>query len=200
MHQVKATRNSKKRSARRSGLTLFEVLLVMVIIVVMAALAVPMLQRSFETQKVVSAADRVRAECGKARVSAMRSGEVYAFYYAENSNFFAVAPFKDAASYVALTSTNDEANRFSDFDFEKNLLPRGCRFVGANVVQDTRAQMIASEDASGQVNGMTPILFYPNGESQSAEIFVMADETGEVMKIKIRGLTGSTSVTACEDQ
>ena len=166
----------------------------MAIIVLIAAFAIPVLQRTFESQKIVSAADRVRAECGKARASAMRTGEVYAFYYAQNADFFAVAPFKDAEKFVQTTNSVASDERFTDFDFEQDLLPRGISFVGANVVDDTRTQMERQTAEGASVTGMTPILFYPNGESQSAEIYLRSEETGEVMKVKVRGLTGTTSV------
>ena len=179
---------------QRRGLTLFEILLVVAIIILVAALSVPTLQRSFMGQKVQSAAERVRAECGRARAAAIRTGEVYAFYYAPEASHFAVAPFKDAAKYVSPDEgISEEEQRFSDLDLSKNLLPRNVVFIEGSVVQETRTQ-IQKEIDDGEVGGMIPILFYPDGQCQTADIFVANRETGDIKKIKIRGLTGTTTI------
>ena len=185
----------------RRGLTLFEILLVVAIIVVIAAIAVPTLQRSFLGQKVQSAAERVRAECGKARAAAIRTGEVYAFYYAPDASHFAVAPFKDAARFVnPQEGISEEEQRFSDLDLSKNLLPRNVVFVQGSVVEETRTQLQKQTVTDGEVAGMVPILFYPDGQCQTADIFVANRETGDIKKIKLRGLTGTSTIVDVEQE
>ncbi len=189
-----------KKIPHRRGLTLFEILLVVAIIILVAAVSVPTLQRSFLGQRVQSAAERVRAECGKARAAAIRTGEVYAFYYAPDASHFAVAPFKDAAKYVNPDQgISEEAERFSDLDLSKNLLPREVVFIEGNVVQETRTQLQKEID-DGEVRGMIPILFYPDGQCQTADIFVANRETGDIKKIKLRGLTGTTTIVDVEQE
>jgi type II secretory pathway pseudopilin PulG len=171
---------------------LFELLLVLAILVVVAAMAVPLLQRSFLTQKVNSAADRVRAECGKARVRAIRESEVYAFYYAPGSNHYAVAPFKDAAKYVnaQMLQTGD---RDVEHDLQANVLPRGVRFAGVGIVSDGRSDFASAQGGTG-LSGMQPILFYPDGKCQSAQITLQSIDTGETITIKLRDLTGTSTI------
>ena len=55
------------RRARRRGVTLVEVLLVLVVLTLIAAIAWPSLQRPFADQRLRDAADMVRAEWASAR-------------------------------------------------------------------------------------------------------------------------------------
>ena len=47
---------------------------------------------------------------------------------------------------------------------------------------------------------MVPVLFYPDGQCQTAEIFVANRETGEIKKIKMRGLTGTSAIVDVLDE
>jgi len=178
---------------------LFEVVLVLAIIILFASMAFPALQRSFQNQKVVNAAEVVRSHCNEARVAAMRESRVYAFFYQNGASNFAVAPFETAQQVIdqSALGADPEEIRFSQFQFELDLLPRNVVFAGGSTVSDGRSQF-EMEKGEGMPT-MKPVLFYPDGQCQTTEIYVMNNQTGDRLKIKVRGLTGTTSVERFEE-
>jgi prepilin-type N-terminal cleavage/methylation domain-containing protein len=173
------------RSPQRRGFTLFELLLVLAIFLILIALATPALLRSFSAQTLKSGADLVRSNFDKARVHSIRSGNVYAFLYRPGSDEFALAPLINAYSLVRpdLPSTGSPDSQ--------QRLPNGLTFAGGATSNDARAQF-ESEGGSFEQPGMIPILFYPDGTSQDAQLIV-ANAQGDQMKIRLRGLTGLSS-------
>jgi len=69
----------------RRGFTLTEVLLVLALLVILATMSWPALDRAFSGTRLRKAADQVRAGFSGARVEAMQSGEVQLFRYAIDS-------------------------------------------------------------------------------------------------------------------
>ena len=63
------------RRKRRDGLTLIEILLVLAIVIMVAALALPAMNGTFDAQRLTRAADMVRSDWSRARVEAIRSGQ-----------------------------------------------------------------------------------------------------------------------------
>ena len=78
-----------------SGFTLLELIIVLAVMIAVAAMSLPMLQRSFSGQKLDKGGDLVRAHMGRARVKAIRNGEIYAFYYQVEGPAFRVGPFNE---------------------------------------------------------------------------------------------------------
>ena len=176
-----------------SGFTLFELLIVLGIFMVIAALATPFLLRTFSSQALKSGADQVRAAFDRARVQAIRSGNVYTFLYQPKAAAYTIAPLITSYSLVnpSVAATVGDPPALKQ-------LPHGLLFVGSSVSDDARAQF---ESENGQVaaDGMTPILFYPDGTSQDAYLFVQNPQ-GEQIRIYLRGLTGMSSIIRVSDE
>jgi hypothetical protein len=152
-----------------------------------------MLQRSLESQRIDRGADRVRAEMGKARVRAMRSGDIHAFFYKPGGDSFKVAKFDFAIAELMKQLHQDQKHqRSTNFDFADELLPRGVRFAAADVVFDARAEQAVGGKAS-QGKNMRPILFYPDGTSQDATLSLQ-NEQNDLVEIQLRGLTGIATI------
>ena len=60
---------------------MLELILVLAIVIVIAALAAPAVDGTINRQAIVSATDRVRVAMGQARVKAIRTGEVHALFF-----------------------------------------------------------------------------------------------------------------------
>ncbi len=176
----------------KSGFTLLELIIVLAVMIAIAAMSLPMLQRSFSGQKLDKGADLVRAHMGRARVNAIRNGEIHAFYYQIEGPAFHVGPFNaetiDSLKDVAL----EEENRTSNFDFGDNLLPREVRFSMALANTDARAAA-AIMSANYQPGDMRPILFYPDGTSQTAKL-ILQNKENDAVQVTLRGLTGTTTL------
>ncbi len=167
---------------------MIELLLVIAIIVIVAALAVPAVQRTIDSQSLSKAADRIRVAMGKARVQSIREGEVYAVFYVAGGAWFDVAPlnnFQDMATRSAQRIRVIQQNppRY----IEDDMLPRGIRFAAGEVGNDSRSAEAMSSSGAG--DALKTILFYPDGTAQDARL-VLQNEYGELVAVELRGLTG----------
>jgi type II secretory pathway pseudopilin PulG len=171
---------------RLRGFTLFELLLVLGIFMVIVALATPFLARAFHAQALNNGADLVRASFDRARVQAIRTGNVYAFLYEPGTSSYTISPLINAYSLV-----NPSLSGGASGSPAIKQLPQGLVFAGSAVSEDARAQF-ESEGASLAARNMTPILFYPDGTSQDAYVLV-ANDQGHQIRIRLRGLTGMSS-------
>lgn len=176
-------------------MTLIELLLVVGIMVVVAALVVPNIQRTFSRQALQKGADRVRVAMGQARVRAIRNGEEYAVFYAPGGAWFNVAPFTSFKEQATLAGRRkDLAEARQQSDFEDDLLPKGISFAAGEVSSDARSAEVLSSAQSGELR---TVLFYPDGTSQDAKIILQNDKENFV-EIQLRGLTGIAKTVRVE--
>jgi type II secretion system protein H len=173
---------------KTAGMTLIELLLVIAIMVVVAALVVPNIRRTFSRQALQKGGDRIRVAMGQARVRAIRNGEEYAVFYVPGGSWFNVAPFRQFKDQSALANRRkDLAEANQQGDFEDDLLPKGIRFAAGEVSMNARAADVMASGQSG--DSLRSILFYPDGTSQDAKIILQNDKENFV-EIQLRGLTG----------
>jgi prepilin-type N-terminal cleavage/methylation domain-containing protein len=196
-----ALKNRPARAAR-SGVTLLEIILVMAIVAFFATLALPGFDRIFAAQRIDKSAEIVRAEMGRARVQAIRTGKVFAFVYNEGRSELAVRQFDQLVQAGSIEHFQRPGGgpgqspaadvRDGNMDYSNERLPRGVRFVAGQAIADIRSQF-ESDAAGGGAGKLKPILFYPDGSSQDAQI-VLANERGDAVRVVLRGLTGSARV------
>jgi prepilin-type N-terminal cleavage/methylation domain-containing protein len=172
----------------RRGMTLLELLLVVAIMVVVASLAIPAVQRTFSTQALQKGADRVRVAMGQARVRAIKNGEEYAVFLSPGGSWFNVAPFVNYQEQAALAAQREKmSEQRLQSNYEDDLLPKGIEFVLDEVGADARsAEALATLGSGGSLR---PILFYPDGTSQDARV-VLRNEKEQYVEVQLRGLTG----------
>lgn len=173
---------------RNTGLTLIELLLVMAIMVVVAALAMPSVQRTFSQQALKKGADRFRVAMGQARVKAIRNGEEYAVFFTPGGSYFNVAPFRSFQEQSGIASQREQlVGRKLQSNYEDDLLPQGVVFISGEVATDARAaEVMNSVQAGGELR---TIMFYPDGTSQDA-IIMLQNEKQVTIEVQLRGLTG----------
>lgn len=203
----RAASHKVNSSSSRSGVTLLEILLVVAIMAFLSALALPGFDRIFAAQRVDKSAEIVRAEMGRARVQAIRTGKVFAFVYNEGQSQLAVRQFDQlvqagTVEHFRQSGSGQAAGaggqslasdpRDGNMDYSNEELPRGVRFLTGQTISDIRSQY-ESDVAGGSAGKLKPILFYPDGSSQDAQI-ILANERGDAVRIVLRGLTGSTRV------
>jgi len=93
-------------SARR-GLTLLELMVVMVMMLVIAAITIPFAQTMLADSRVTAAGDQVRARIAETRALAMEEGKPFRFAYQSHSGVFQIAPEGDAAWETVSTDEAD---------------------------------------------------------------------------------------------
>lgn len=187
-------RTSTAKHRLRIGFTLIELILVMGIVALVAGFALPAVFRVLGHQKLDKAADLVRTEMGRARVQAIRTGQIHALVYSVGDNRLAVESFQSViakqSSGPRLGAENDQ--RSSDLDYTRERLPRDVLFVGGQSRMDARSAFELAQGGQASSN-WTLILFYPDGTSQDAKVF-LANRDGFIAMVALRGLTGSTRV------
>ena len=173
-----------RRRQKHAGFSLLEILVVMAIFVVIASMSVPLLLRSFKGQNLKTAADVVRARFAEARVRAMDTGDIYAFFYTPQGGDYFIAPM--VLGFRSQTSGEQGAINYEKLDNE-------IIFGAGETIMDARGTQ-ESEKAEIQIDSMKPILFYPDGTSQDATL-VLQNKFDGVIQVNLRGLTGTSSAT-----
>ena len=194
-----------RRAAR--GFTLIEVLLVLTLMCIIAAIVWPSLQRPFAGRRLQSAADAVRAQWCQARVAAMRSGRTFVFRYTVGGDQFRVEPQDDpsapdssfsAATGMSTTGEGALGTLGETLRHEEGTLPDGIRFLADNTAGNDLADLSSDQQTDSQVGGSgdwsAPILFYPDGTTSNARL-VLADDRNYGIRLMLRGLTGTVTVS-----
>ncbi len=186
--------NSFAPPCRRTGLTLFEILLVLALLVVISAVTMPLLSESLSRARLQNSGELVRAAWGKARLAAMQAGEPYVFRYEPKGSRYQIvllsATIADEVGEVNVIPPEDEAAaEYAEADMlrlAKNRLPEGIVFSAGET--SSAPQMTAT--AQGSAGGWSsPIMFYSDGTTADATVLV-ANASGETIRITLRGLTG----------
>lgn len=177
------------RIGKRRGYTLSEMLVVLGLLVMVAALAQPALRSALGDSRLRSAARQVRAELAKTRLRAMQSGTAQRFRYQPGAGRFEVAPANYDAETELTTVSNER--RTAEVSAEEKLPT-----PGENVVEQDLPDGVAfecgeeSEEIAVDEEGWSePIVFYPNGRTADARIRLRG-ERNAVVDLSLRGLTG----------
>jgi prepilin-type N-terminal cleavage/methylation domain-containing protein len=179
-----------KARLRRNGFTLFELMLVMAIIIIVGAIASPLLfQSMYEDAKVMAAADMVRARWADCRTHAIDEGRPYCFWVIPNTGKFKIEPYNpDTQSNtpgdpMAASGSADSPDGYCIED----RLPAGIRFGTA----DTPVNIDGDEPDGGTY---VPVaIFQFDGTAQDdVEITFGGKGTGTI-KLQLRALTGTAT-------
>lgn len=200
---------SRTNHPSRAGITLLELVIVLALLIVLAAVAMPSFVGMLRRQRLVSAAESVRTEWMRAHIHAMKTGRVHVYRFQTGDRKFEIIPW--VAEDDALESSVNADQQGMVFAMSTAAgtsaggvdmndgpgLPEGVLFVAGDAQADNRAMTIedalmGAAGADGQWS--RPILFYPDGTASEAYIIVANDQQ-EAIRIELRGLTGMASVS-----
>jgi prepilin-type N-terminal cleavage/methylation domain-containing protein len=178
------------KRCRQHGLTLVEVTLVLALLLVIAAISTPLLERSFTRASLQGGADLLRAAWGKARLSAMESGQPHVFRCELRGNRFLVATL-DALSTSEgepPIEADDKPRDPSDIlRLREARLPEGVIFATGDIASSS--QVAATIGAVPAGTWSNPIVFRPDGTTTDASL-LLANEEQQTIRVTLRGLTG----------
>jgi prepilin-type N-terminal cleavage/methylation domain-containing protein len=83
-------------ATRRAGYTLFELIITLAVLAIMAGIAVPLSRHLMADTRVTAASDMVRARWTDTRTRALQEGRPYVFEVMQNSGKFKVRPVEEA--------------------------------------------------------------------------------------------------------
>jgi len=185
---------------RSAGVTLVELLLVLVLLVVIGSLAAPTLTGGFDSVRLRRGTDQVLAAWTKARTGAIESGQVFQFRLTKETGTYRVGPWdeseEDSPEFLAAELNPLEATNGNELGSEWPLeatLPEGIVFVASEQLVD-----LASEEGSRRVDPLSesrssgwsaPILFYPDGTTSAAAV-ILRNERKQFQRATLRSLTG----------
>ena len=189
-----------KKNTRR-GVTLFETILVVAIIALMAALTVPAMDFFMPATKVKGSVDQVRAAWADARARAIEEGRPYRFAIVPNTGRYRIAP--DGPEFWG----EGGAAPKGDCLVLEDGLPGGVRFQvtdeagnssssGADTsdVPWTKPDQASQEAAPAPSAYSHPIVFLPDGTAREDVAIAFVVKGARRTTLQLRGLTGSTSV------
>jgi prepilin-type N-terminal cleavage/methylation domain-containing protein len=191
-------------SSFRPAFTLIELMLVLTVIGVLAAVAWPSVLRLQADHELSSAAEQVRQLLAQARMKSIHTGLAYQFRFEPNGQRMCVVPFENEQPTVDATTTGTQTTspvpRFS------SQLPKTIAFALATTTSlsnvgtlpgqklpDTAFQGLPEVAELAAVEWSAPQVFLPEGTSQDATL-TLADRRGHRIDVQVRGLTGAATI------
>jgi Tfp pilus assembly protein FimT len=179
----------------RRGFTLMEILLVLAILIAVVGIAAPSMQRTMEHQALKDTAVQLRARCGSARVTAMKTGQIQMLRVELGGSKYYLQPWSqgdEALNASEAEAFNATQTNLAPAAITEKQLPAGITFASLHTPFDTRGATV--EDTLLQFERGTskfsqPVLFYPDGTS-SASTMILANARELAVEIKLRSLTG----------
>ncbi len=192
-------------ATHRRGMTLFEILLVLVLLVVVSSLAVPLFEGSFATVRLRRGSDQVLAAWSDARVQAVQTGQTHEFLFQGESGFYRVQPWQvqlDVGAVMDPTVADpvaDDSTQAVWLPYEAEL-PEEIVFAKGDAITLDAANERTVEMLNETLKGgserawSAPILFFPDGSTSSASL-LLSGERRLFQRVTLRALTGVARVS-----
>ncbi len=208
--------NEPQRSAR-SAFTLMELMLVLALLVILGAMAYPALKGPFELQTMRKAGELVRVELCKARLKAMKTGQVQMFTFEPNTGNYSIQLYYTEQGLLEADATmsglgasgfgvGGSGSRTATVS-QTHELPEHIVFASVEVQGDTRSMQLQQQAqggggtagfgaaGTGLAQGLSPILFYPDGTASNAKVILTNETQKAYVVVSLRGLTGVVKVS-----
>lgn len=175
----------------RRGYTLFELIVVVALIVVLASLAIPSIENMYADSKLQAAVDQVGSKWAQMRTQAILEGRPYRFAVGSNGSDFRVAP--DDSQYWGGGDPPAASNAAAPPLVVQESLPRGIQFTQADTVSANPYDALNPPPSSSSGAWNTVAVFLPDGTAQQdvEMVFRMADCSP--VSLRLRALTGGVT-------
>jgi len=163
----------------QAGFTLFELMLVMVIILIASALTIPVIDTMMTDGRVKAARDEVRARWADIRGRAMQEGRAYTFGIQDNTGKYKIQP--------------EDMNDPSDTDdpplTREGELPKDVVFsLGQSTIGSNGGSTASSTDYQ------TIVVYLPDGTARD-DVELMFGKSGlQLLGLQLRAITGTVTM------
>ncbi|MCS6976890.1 MAG: prepilin-type N-terminal cleavage/methylation domain-containing protein [Gemmatales bacterium] len=175
-------------SRPRVGFTLMEVILVLAIIVLVAAVAIPSFQAWSYGYRLQQGVDTLRTLWIKARTAAMEEGRPYRFQYILGTGSYRLAP-DDVENWPELAGDVTGPN-VSGLGYPMGLQVQGELPIGVTFLSpfnEPEMALLFQPDGTARIYG-------PDGAERPDLILGLVDSQGNARYLQVRALTGGVSV------
>lgn len=190
------------RRSARGGYTLLELLIVVAVMLVVASLTLPALNRPFAKSKLRDAAKQLRVGLARARLEAINTGAPQQFRYQPGGGAYEIAARSTGEGGgflpVALEGGIGETPVAEDSTYTAAVqyeLPEGIRFfdpLAPEAAPDVPVSTVSTAPESDE-SWSAPIVFYPNGRTFNALVRLYG-EYDYYVDVTLRGLTGASRI------
>lgn len=167
----------------RRGYTLLEMIIVVAIMVVVAAMSIPVITTMLDDAHMTAGADMIRARLADTRAKALDSGRPWKLAYLPGSGTFQLAA-EDGDAW------NDAGNEPKETqDFTRGELPK-------DIILAVNRDDIAGVQGAPQTTGgwQTLAIFTGDGSARD-DATVYVGKTGLMpLRLRVRGLTGTVAI------
>lgn len=190
----------------RQAMTLFELVLVLALLVVITAVAIPSVESWYGNYRVTAAADTVRGAWAQARARAMEESRPYRFSVVPNRGNYRLAPeapeFWSGSGSTGNGSMPEVTSDSQPPLILEETLPKGVRFLTGDQNQadsagapdvPVAADTGASPDEGAPIDPSAwsnPVVFFPDGTAREDAELVLRGRYARALQVKLRGLTG----------
>jgi prepilin-type N-terminal cleavage/methylation domain-containing protein len=159
----------------RRGFTLFESILVVVILAVAAAIVAPNVRSMYGDAPLTASADMVKGRWADARARAMAESRPYRFAIIDNTGRFRIAP--DSPEFWEGGQGGME-----------DVLPQDVRFCTLQTATGLPQESTGSEWAC-------PIVFMPDGTARADAEIAFAEAGGRPLILRLQAATGAVTTS-----
>ena len=185
---------------RRTAFTLLEIILVMAVIVILAAVTYPSLDAMYGQSRAIAGADAFKAAMLTARAQAVEEGVPYRVTLVSGKGNFRVAPDLDAYwSGNAVPQKSESDNR--SIIWEEHL-PKGVLFSESDEpVQVDRDAETFTDPATAAVSAYKAVaVFLPDGTARDDYKVLLCSYGGTPLWVTLRSLTGEVNITRYQER
>jgi hypothetical protein len=181
----------------RPAYTLFELVLVLAVLVVLAALIYPSFDSMYGGYRLTAAADMVRASWASARARALDEGRPYRFAVIQGKGNYRIAP--DSPEFWAGNGGSPDASGTDNQPLiVEETLPKGVRFASLEAMRnnglDQSGDSFLPPGSVDPSTWSTVATFLPDGTAREDVEIAFHGRGGRPLLLRLRGLTGIVTV------
>jgi len=183
-----------------AAITLFELLLVLVLLVVIGSLAAPLFEGSLSSIRLRRGTDQVLATWSQARNHAIEAGKIFQFRFQIAGSSYRVDPWQDELEFdldsladaktMGASETASEEIELGSWTYEASLPAEIVFFSAQSVSQNAYGERSLRElTQEATTRWSAPVFFYPDGSTSAASLLL---KSGKEMyrRATLRALTG----------
>lgn len=191
---------SRQFDSRRSGFTLFELLLVLGVMLLIAGIVWPRMLAFYQTAALKDHGRLVHDTISAARLAAIDHGMAYQFFYEPGGRHYVMVPSEETPA----SAQSDDAGQTFTLPARAGQVPENFAFktpegeeTGSVSLPPEVLANVPEELNLTSVNWSLPIVFYPDG-SGTDTFFELEDDQSQYLAFSVRALTGTASLSSVQ--